>query len=96
MDAIVNAIAEKTSDSPNVSITWERAIESQKQIIMEIPVGYLKRKMPRWTSGILKECIKTDRRLLCGNDSALCGLGVAEFLDISESMFPTKSILVAF
>lgn len=30
MDAIVNAIAEKTSDSPNVSITWERAIESQK------------------------------------------------------------------
>lgn len=30
MDAIVNATAEKTSDSPNVSITWERTIESQK------------------------------------------------------------------
>lgn len=28
MDVIVNAIAEKTSDLPNVSITWERTIES--------------------------------------------------------------------
>lgn len=30
MEVIVNTIAEKTSDLPNVSITWERAIESQK------------------------------------------------------------------
>lgn len=30
MDAIVNATAEKTSDLPNVSITWERTIESQR------------------------------------------------------------------
>lgn len=36
MDAIVNAIAEKTSYLPNVSITWKRTIESQKHIIMEI------------------------------------------------------------
>lgn len=61
---------------------------------MEIPVGYLKRKISRWTSGILRECVKTDRLLLWGNDSALCGLGVAEFLDISESMSPTKSSIV--
>lgn len=56
MDAIVNATAEKTSDLPNVSITWERAIESE---MMHPPVvGHLNRLVMQDMAGCPRSMIK--------------------------------------